>query len=130
MLKKLFIFVIVSFSAHAMEKPIGHKHEEPTLTFTPSIQAILEKASFEKENSFTVGDFALIKNILATYNLKTSADAKIVQIIGKNRNEYTFLLVKRKDENGTPIIYSEVSIKDPELLGKVPQEIIPETLKN
>ncbi len=133
----LALMIINTISAYACQEPINiYEQEETTLyfkrpsaTLIPGIEALIQKASFEKDNNFTVGEFALVKkDFLAAYNLKTSAGAKLVQIMNKKGNEYTFNLVTRKNQNG-PVSWIEISVTDNDILGKIPQEIIPEELK-
>lgn len=128
------LFAITPISS--MEKISDiHQHEEYTLCLRPKslspLNDIAQRASFKESNTFGVGEFVVIKNgLLACLDINSNSYAKVVQIIQRTDKEYIFRLVRKKDDQGNPIEYSDIWVKNPELFGKVPQETIPESLKN
>lgn len=137
-LLKTLLILIFCIPLYASEGPIQiYEQEETTLylkrssgKLIPGVEALLQKATFSKDNSFAIGDYALVKkDFLAAHNLKIPAGAKIVQIVEKKGNEITFKMITKRDLDGTTRAYIEISITDSDLLGKVPQEMIPEEFK-
>lgn len=136
MYKYLLLSLMPILSLTSMEKyPAVHEHEEYSLSLRPKslspLTAIAETASFKESNTFGLGEFVVIKNgLLACLEVNSKSYAKVVQIIDRTQEEYIFRIVRKKDDEGRALVYSDISIKNPELFGKVPQEIIPESLKN
>ena len=116
---------------------VYESEEEVTLTLkknlktATTLEEIIRKTAFDKNNSFDVGDFVILKNgLLTALNLKAELGIKIVCINKKDaeNKEYSFTIVTQRDADGNPLSMREITIKDPELLGKISHEHLQELL--
>lgn len=132
-MKKILVPLLVcNLTIQTMNPPVViHETEEVTLTFKnillqkkSLVDGALECASFKKENTFTIGELVVINNgLLSVLNISSKVNKKIVRISDINGSDHTFEVISKTDEHGNPKVKREITIKDAEMFGKIPQSL-------